>query len=256
MPGRFQGSPLLAEVEEQLPLVLRGPDLDQPPVVEDVLEDVGADPPPGVGAELHPAVGIELLHRLDQADVPLLHQVEQVLVGAAILVGDLHHQAQVRGHQLAWRPPRRRARPSAPRARAPPPGSTASDAEPRPCRRPSDPAGPAPSCPRVPPWCDRCPWRWRRARRPKPDRLRPGRFGRGLILRLGLVVVFGDALDHFDVDRLLRHRLRALLRLGFGHRGHAESTPAPGLGATPQKLAGKSMGLTKPMVRSGSPGGC
>ena len=40
---------------------------------------------------------IVLLHRLQQAQVPLLHQIQQVFVGAAVLVGNLDHQAQVRG---------------------------------------------------------------------------------------------------------------------------------------------------------------
>jgi hypothetical protein len=86
---------LLAQLEEELPLGLGGPQLHHPPVVHDVAKDVRADPPGRVGRELHPALGIELLHRLHQADVPLLHQVEQRERIAVVLVGQLHHQAQV-----------------------------------------------------------------------------------------------------------------------------------------------------------------
>jgi hypothetical protein len=61
------------------------------------------DPPARVGRELDPAIGVELLDRLDQADVALLHEVEQVLIRALVLVGDLHHEPQVGGHQPSAR---------------------------------------------------------------------------------------------------------------------------------------------------------
>jgi hypothetical protein len=110
-PSLLELLALLAQVEEQLALGLGGADLHQPPVVEDELEDVGADPEGRVGRQLDPAVRIVLPHRLHQADVALLHQVEQVLV-AAVLVGDLHHQAQVGLDELARRRRCRRARPA------------------------------------------------------------------------------------------------------------------------------------------------
>jgi hypothetical protein len=87
---------LLVEVEEELALRLRGAELHQAPVVDDEPQDVRADPPRRVGRELHPAVRVVALHRLHEADVALLHEVHEVAVGAAVLVGDLHHQAEVR----------------------------------------------------------------------------------------------------------------------------------------------------------------
>ena len=65
------------------------------------LQDVRADPPRRVRRQLHAAIGIVLLHRLHEADVALLHQVEQVAVRAPVLVRDLDHQPQVRGDQAA-----------------------------------------------------------------------------------------------------------------------------------------------------------
>src|SRR5438034_467176 len=73
---------LLGEVEEELALRLRGADLHQAPVVHDVADDVGADPPHRVGGEADAAVGVEVLDRLEQADVPLLDEVEEVVEGA------------------------------------------------------------------------------------------------------------------------------------------------------------------------------
>src|SRR6266480_1574563 len=63
---------LLGEVEEELALRLRGADLHQAPVVHDVADDVGADPPHRVGGEADAAVGVEVLDRLEEADVALL----------------------------------------------------------------------------------------------------------------------------------------------------------------------------------------
>jgi hypothetical protein len=89
---------LLVEVEEELALRLRGAELHQAPVVEDEPQDVRADPPRRVGRQLHPAVGVVALHGLHEADVALLDEVHEVAVGAAVLVGDLHHQAEVGRH--------------------------------------------------------------------------------------------------------------------------------------------------------------
>jgi len=61
---------LLAQVEEQLALRLRGADLHEAPVVQDELEDVGANPERRVARELHAAMRIELTNRLDEPDVP------------------------------------------------------------------------------------------------------------------------------------------------------------------------------------------
>jgi hypothetical protein len=46
-----------------------------------------------------PVAAIVALDGLHEPDVPLLDQVHHVAVGAPILVGDLHHQPQVRRHQ-------------------------------------------------------------------------------------------------------------------------------------------------------------
>ena len=94
---------LLLQVEEELALRLRRADLHHPPVVHHVADDVGADPPDGVRREADAAVGIELLHRLHEADVALLDQVEQVAEGALVLARDHHHQPQVGGDQTVRR---------------------------------------------------------------------------------------------------------------------------------------------------------
>ncbi len=78
---------------------LGGAELDQPPVVEDKTQDVGADPPGSVGRQFHAAVRIVPLDGLHQPDVALLDQVHDVAVGAAVLVGDLDHKAKVGGHE-------------------------------------------------------------------------------------------------------------------------------------------------------------
>ena len=124
---------LLVQPEEELALRARGAEADQPDVVEQVLEDVGADPVRGVGGELHALIGIEALHRLHQADVALLDQVEHVGPGAAVLHRDLHDEAQVREHELARGVDVARARPSARRARAPPRARSARDRGAAPC---------------------------------------------------------------------------------------------------------------------------
>ena len=90
---------LLVEPEEELALGARRAESHQADVVEQVLEDVGADPVGRVGRELHALVRIEALDRLHQADVPLLDQVEDVGPGAAVLHRDLHDEPQVREHE-------------------------------------------------------------------------------------------------------------------------------------------------------------
>jgi hypothetical protein len=70
---------LLAQVEEQLALRLRGADLHEPPVVQDELEDVRADPERGVARQLDAAIRVELRHGLDEADVPFLTRSSRFL---------------------------------------------------------------------------------------------------------------------------------------------------------------------------------
>ena len=54
-----------------------------------------ADPPGGVGGEAEAALGIELFHRADQAQVALFNQVQQGQATVDIAPGNFHHQAQV-----------------------------------------------------------------------------------------------------------------------------------------------------------------
>ena len=91
------------QAEEQLSLRLRGAQLDQAPALEDVVLDEGADPPHRVGDQADALVGVELLHRLHQADVSFLDQVGHLDAVAAVFVRDLDHEAQVRGDQLVGR---------------------------------------------------------------------------------------------------------------------------------------------------------
>jgi hypothetical protein len=59
-----------------------------------------ADPPPGVGGEANSPLGIEPIHRLDEAEVPLLDQVNEVQPNLTVLPGHGHDEAQV-GHDEA-----------------------------------------------------------------------------------------------------------------------------------------------------------
>jgi len=95
---------LLAEVEEQLALRLGRADLDQPPVGQDELQDVRADPPGRVRGQLHAAVRVVLLHGVDEPDVTFLNQVEYVAVRPPVLLGDLYDQAQVGGDETRGQP--------------------------------------------------------------------------------------------------------------------------------------------------------
>jgi len=56
------------------------------------------DPPGGVGGELETAAVIEFLDRLEQAEVPLLNEVQkrEVRRAADVALGDRNHQAQIR----------------------------------------------------------------------------------------------------------------------------------------------------------------
>src|SRR3546814_1054651 len=59
----------LAQIEEQLALRLGGGDLDDAPVLEDVLVHLGADPMHREADQAHADFGVEALDRLHQADV-------------------------------------------------------------------------------------------------------------------------------------------------------------------------------------------
>ena len=114
------GSRLAAEVLQQLALHadqlvdrlhhVHG-DADGPGLVGDGAGDGLADPPRGVRRELVALGVVELLHRADQAEVPLLDQVEEQHPAPHVALGDGDHQAQVRLDQLAaWRAARRARR--------------------------------------------------------------------------------------------------------------------------------------------------
>ena len=69
--------------------------------VGDAAGDGLADPPRGVGGELEALAPVELLDGVHQAEVALLDQVEQRQARGLVLLGDRHHQAQVRLHERA-----------------------------------------------------------------------------------------------------------------------------------------------------------
>ena len=75
-------------------------DADGARLVGDGAGDRLADPPGGVGGELVAAAVLELVHRLHQADVALLDQVEELQAAVGVLLGDGDHQAQVGDDQL------------------------------------------------------------------------------------------------------------------------------------------------------------
>ncbi len=54
-----------------------------------------ANPPGGVGRELVATAVFELVHRLHQADVAFLDQVEELQAAVGVLLGNRDHQAQV-----------------------------------------------------------------------------------------------------------------------------------------------------------------
>ena len=64
-------------------------------LVGDRARDGLADPPRRVGAELVAAAVFELVHRLHQADVAFLDEVEELQAAVGVLLGDRDHEAQV-----------------------------------------------------------------------------------------------------------------------------------------------------------------
>src|SRR5574342_409466 len=79
-------------------------DADGAGLVGDGAGDGLPDPPGGVGGELVAALVLELVHRLHEADVPLLDQVQELQAAVGVLLGDGDHQSQVRLHQLGLGP--------------------------------------------------------------------------------------------------------------------------------------------------------
>jgi hypothetical protein len=64
-------------------------------LVHDGPLDVLADPPGGIGRKAEAAFRVELVQGVDQAEVALLDQVEQRHAAIEVMLGDVHHQAQV-----------------------------------------------------------------------------------------------------------------------------------------------------------------
>ena len=63
--------------------------------VGDAAGDRLADPPGGVGGELEPFAPVELLDRVNQAQVPFLDEVEERELGGLVFLGDGDHETQV-----------------------------------------------------------------------------------------------------------------------------------------------------------------
>src|SRR5829696_3572377 len=76
---------------------------DGAPGVGDAALDRLADPPRGVRGELEPLAPVELLDRVDEAEVALLDEVEQREAGRLVLLRNRHHKTQVRLHERALR---------------------------------------------------------------------------------------------------------------------------------------------------------
>src|ERR1051326_2122949 len=70
-------------------------------LVGDRARDRLPDPPRGVGRELVAAAVFELVHRLHQADVALLDEVEELQPAVGVLLGNRNHQAEVGLDELA-----------------------------------------------------------------------------------------------------------------------------------------------------------
>jgi hypothetical protein len=64
------------------------------------------DPPRGVGRELEAPPVLEAIDGLAEADVPLLHEIREGELAAAVALGDGDDEAEVRLHQLALGRPR------------------------------------------------------------------------------------------------------------------------------------------------------
>ena len=77
--------------------------LDELHGIHQVVEDHRLHPVLGVGGELHSAVGIIAFHRLRKADVALLDDLHELTVAALILMGNLHHEAEIGEDECAGR---------------------------------------------------------------------------------------------------------------------------------------------------------
>src|SRR3546814_8483841 len=69
-------------------------DLDDAPVLEDVLVHLGADPMHREADQAHADFGVEALDRLHQADVAFLDQVAQRQAVAVVAASDVHRSEE------------------------------------------------------------------------------------------------------------------------------------------------------------------
>ena len=90
-----------AQVEEQLALRLGRGDLDQPPVAQDVLVHLGANPVQRERHEPHAALGVEAADGLHEAHIAFLDEIGLRQPVSQVVARHGDHQPQVRQHQLA-----------------------------------------------------------------------------------------------------------------------------------------------------------
>ena len=78
-------------------------DTDRPCLVRNRARNRLADPPRRIRRELVPAPILELVHRLHQADVAFLNQVEELQTAVGVLLRNRNHETKVRLDQLPLR---------------------------------------------------------------------------------------------------------------------------------------------------------
>ena len=64
-------------------------------LVHDPALDALANPPGGIGRKAKPSLRVEFFDGVDQAEIALLDQIEQRHPAIGVVLGDVHHQAQV-----------------------------------------------------------------------------------------------------------------------------------------------------------------
>ena len=79
-------------------------DADRPRLVSNRTGDGLSDPPGGIGAELVPPLILEFVHRLHEADVAFLNQVQKLQPAVGVFFGDADDQPQVRFDQFRLPP--------------------------------------------------------------------------------------------------------------------------------------------------------
>src|SRR5581483_7663505 len=96
----FESFFFLLEIKKELALGLCRPDLDHAPVVDEVADDISANPPDSVRRKADAAVRVEILDSLHEADVPFLNKIEKITERALIFARDHHDEPQVRRDEL------------------------------------------------------------------------------------------------------------------------------------------------------------